>query len=216
MPLQIIGPGFGRTGTKSLKLALEQLGFGPCHHMHEVRDNPLQLPAWEALSEGETADWEAMFTGYRAQVDWPGARYWRELAAFYPEAKVILTKRDPDLWYDSMCKTIIPFVVAAGTHPAEHPNRIAAWGEKALNQQLFSGKLQDRAHAISVYHRHNAEVEREIPKNRLLVFDVGDGWGPLCSFLEVAAPASGFPHENTTRAFYKKEWQEAGAPTAHP
>ena len=110
MALKIIGPGFGRTGTKSLKIALDQLGFGPCHHMHEVRDNPEQLPAWENAARGGRCDWEAMFSGYVAQVDWPGARYWRELAARYDEAKVILTVRDPELWYDSMSKTIIPLI----------------------------------------------------------------------------------------------------------
>jgi hypothetical protein len=96
MALQIIGPGFGRTGTNSLKVALEHLGYGPAHHMFEVRDDPALLPAWEALSRGGAGDWDAIFRSYRAQVDWPGARYWRELAVHYPDAKVVLTVRDPD------------------------------------------------------------------------------------------------------------------------
>ena len=117
MALEIIGPGFGRTGTHSLKIALEHLGFGPCHHMFEVRDHPEQLPAWEAVARGEPVDWDEVFRGYRAQVDWPGARVWRELARHWPEAKVILTVRDPDEWFDSVQATIAPFLAARGQHP---------------------------------------------------------------------------------------------------
>ena len=87
MGLEIIGPGFGRTGTNSLKIALERLGFGPCHHMFEVRDKPELLPDWEAAARGEKVDWSKVFRGYRSQVDWPGARYWRELAGIFPRPK---------------------------------------------------------------------------------------------------------------------------------
>jgi hypothetical protein len=207
MALKIIGPGFGRTGTKSLKIALEQLGFGPCHHMHEVRDNPEQLAAWEEVARGGHGNWDAMFSGYNSQADWPGARYWRELAAHYPNAKVILTVRDPELWYDSMSKTIIPLVVNAGKLPAELLNRIAAWGEEALNKQLFGGKLESRRHAIRVFEQHIADVRAAVPAKRLLVMDVAEGWQPLCSFLGVAAPGNVFPHDNTTRTFVDKEWK---------
>ncbi len=128
MPLKIIGPGFGRTGTNSLKLALEHLGFGPCHHMFEVRDNPELLADWEAAARGEPVDWDKVFRGYRSQVDWPGARYWRELAQHFPEAKVILSVRDPDAWFDSVQATIAPFIAARGKHPSPHVNAIAEMG----------------------------------------------------------------------------------------
>lgn len=108
MALEVIGAGFGRTGTNSLKLALERLGFGPCHHMFEVRDNPEQLPAWQAVARGKGADWDAMFKGYRAQVDWPGAAYWKQLSDHYPDAEVILSVRDPDVWFDTVQSTIGP------------------------------------------------------------------------------------------------------------
>ena len=108
--LKIIGAGFGRTGTHALKLALERLGFGPCHHMFEVRDNPRQLPAWEALARGEAVDWNSVFEGYNAQVDWPGARYWRQLSDHYPDAKMILTVRPAIRWYESVETTIYPFI----------------------------------------------------------------------------------------------------------
>ena len=114
MPLEVIGPGFGRTGTNSLKIALEQLGFGPCHHMFEVRDNPERLADWEKAARGEKVDWDHVFRGYRSQVDWPGARYWRELVRHYPTAKVVLSVRDPDEWFDSVQATIVPFLAARG------------------------------------------------------------------------------------------------------
>lgn len=105
MTLEIIGAGFGRTGTNSLKLALEQLGFGPCHHMFELRDHPELVPDWEAAANGQKMDWQQVFSNYRSQVDWPGARYWRELAFAFPDAKVILSIRDPNEWFDSVQAT---------------------------------------------------------------------------------------------------------------
>jgi Sulfotransferase domain len=95
MALRVIGAGFGRTGTHSLKLALEQLGFAPCHHMYEVRAHPEQLAFWQAAARGELPDWDEVFAGFAAQVDWPGARFWRELAEHFPHAKVILSVRRP-------------------------------------------------------------------------------------------------------------------------
>ena len=132
MALEIIGPGFGRTGTNSLKVALEHLGYGPAHHMFEIRDNPPLLSPWQALARGESGDWDAAFRGYRSQVDWPGARYWRELAAYYPEAKVILTIRDPDEWFDSIEATILKFMAGRGTYPDPHQNAIAEMAQKVV------------------------------------------------------------------------------------
>ena len=117
MALEIIGPGFGRTGTHSLKIALEQLGFGPCHHMFEVRDHPSSCRPGRPWHAASAVDWDEVFRGYRAQVDWPGARVWRELARHWPEAKVILTVRDPDAWFDSVQATIAPFLAARGSIP---------------------------------------------------------------------------------------------------
>ena len=131
MALEIIGPGFGRTGTHSLKIALEQLGFGPCHHMFEVRDHPEQLPAWQAVARGEQVDWDQVFRGYRAQADWPGARVWRELARHWPEAKVILTVRDPDEWFDSVQATIAPFLAPRGAHSSTARRRDRAHGVRS-------------------------------------------------------------------------------------
>ena len=208
MPLEIIGPGFGRTGTHALKLALERLGFGPAHHMFEVRDNPEQLQSWEAAARGEKVDWEDVFDGYRAQVDWPGARYWRELAQRYPEAKVILTVRDPDDWFDSVQATINPFLAARGKHPSPHANAIAEMAYRAVAVQVFDDRLSDRDHVIRVFRRHIAEVQSEIPSDRLLTFNVREGWGPLCAFLQVEAPDGSFPWTNSSKVFVEKEWKQ--------
>ena len=211
MSLEIIGPGFGRTGTYSFKIALEHLGFGPAHHMFEVRDNPHLLPDWQAIADGKLVDFERVFAGYRSQVDWPGARVWSELADRYPTAKVILTVRDPDEWYDSIEKTILPFVAGRGTHNGEHPNAIAEMANGLIVEQVFDGRLDDRRHAISVFRAHNKKVHETIDPSRLLVFDVGEGWEPLCRFLDVPVPSISFPRLNSSRQFVEDEWA-GGAP----
>lgn len=208
MPLEVIGPGFGRTGTNSLKLALEHLGFGPCHHMFEVRDKPELLPDWEAAADGETVDWNKVFSGYRSQVDWSGARYWRELSRHFPKAKVILSVRDPDAWFDSVQATIAPFVSARGKHASPHVNAIAEMAHKAIVAQLFDGRISEREHAIRVFKKHIAEVQAEIPAHRLLTFDLRDGWQPLCDFLEVEAPDVAFPRTNSSKEFVDEEWKQ--------
>lgn len=208
MALDIIGAGFGRTGTSSLKLALEHLGFGPCHHMFEVRDNPHLLLDWERVANGETVDWDSVFQGYRSQVDWPGARVWRELAAHYPDAKVILTVRDPDEWYDSIAATIIPLIEARGQHAVPHVNGIANMGYKLIAEQVFGDRWKDRRHAISVFNAHIAEVQRTIPRERLITFDVREGWEPLCAFLGVPVPLISFPKLNSSTHFVETEWKQ--------
>jgi hypothetical protein len=207
MALDIIGPGFGRTGTNSLKIALELLGFGPCHHMYEVRDNPDQLDGWVAAAKGKAVDWDQIFQGYRSQVDWPGARYWRELVAHYPKARVILTIRDPDEWYESMKATIIPFVGTRGTHEVPFVNQLLDMGHETVFEQVFNGRLHDRDYAIRTFNRHIAEVQSEVPSDRLLTFDVRQGWKPLCDFLGIETPATPFPRTNSSKAFVEEEWK---------
>ena len=207
MALEIIGPGFGRTGTSSLKTALETLGFGPCHHMFEVRDHPEQLPAWQAAARGERVDWDRVFRGYRSQTDWPGARYWRELAAHYPDARVILTVRDPDAWFDSVQATIVPFLAARGRHPSPHVNAIGEMGQELIANQVFADRLTDRAHATRILREHVAEVQARIPADRLLVMDVREGWEPLCAFLGKKVPEEPFPWTNSSKQFGEEEWK---------
>jgi hypothetical protein len=206
MALEIIGAGFGRTGTNSLKIALELLGFGPCHHMFEVRDNPELLPDWQRAANGETVDWDQVFRGYRSQVDWPGARYWRELTEHFPNAKVVLSVRDPQGWFDSVQATIAPFVAARGSHADAHVNAIAEMAYQTIVAPLFDDRLSERAHAIHVFEDHIAEVQATIPGDRLLTFDLREGWAPLCAFLGVDVPDIPFPKTNSSREFTEDEW----------
>ena len=193
MALEVIGAGFGRTGTESMKLALEALGFGPCHHMSEVTAESGQRDAWRALAKGAAPDWDRIFAGYRAAVDWPAAFYWRALAAHYPQAKVLLTLRSAESWYQSMCNTIIPVVETSEDRDS--------LGVSLVAEQVFDGRLRDRDHAIAVFERNTAEVQAAIPAERLLVFHLGDGWAPLCRFLGKPLPDGPFPRSNSTAEF---------------
>ena len=206
MPLEIIGAGFGRTGTNSLRLALDLIGFGPCHHMHEVAAHPRQVPIWQAAAEGGPMDWELVFAGYRSQVDWPGARYWRELADAFPRAKVILTVRQPERWYRSFAATIAPELLAPPA--SDDPVAVARrrMQRETIAQQVFGGRPLDRTHAIAVFRDHVAEVSRSVAAERLLIFDVTQGWGPLCAFLAVREPDTPFPRTNTVREFHEGRW----------
>ncbi len=204
MPLKVIGAGFGRTGTLSLKTALEMLGFGPCHHMTEVLDDlDRQGPLWNRVVAGKGADWDAVFAGYQATVDWPGCHYWAELAAHYPEAKVILTLRDPARWYASMKETI--FAAPASRwimlllRVIRHPMR---FGHAIITQRTF-GFDQSEANAVAVFEQHNAAVRRGIAPDRLLEFDVRQGWEPLCAFLGVPVPDAPFPRTNDREEFQR-------------
>jgi hypothetical protein len=213
MALDIIGAGFGRTGTSSLKTALEHLGYGPTHHMFEVRDNPAQLPHWQRLARGGTPDWDTIFTGYRSQTDWPGARYWRELAAHYPDAKVILTVRDPDEWYDSVSATILKLTAARDQIDNAHIRGLVNMAHAIVDVGEFNGRFTDRGYAISVFKRHNAEVQAAFPASRLLTFDVSEGWEPLCAFLGCGVPPISFPRLNSSKQFTETEWKDEIAPT---
>ena len=205
MSLEVIGPGFGRTGTNSLRRALEVLGFGPCHHMYELEEHPELLPNWEALARGEKADWDEVFAGYRAQVDWPGARFWRELCAYYPDAKVVLSVREPQGWYDSMEKTIVPHLEKCGMGNDENLNPRLLMNNELINRQTFDGRISERAYAIDKYNANIAEVQAEIAPERLLTFDVRQGWEPLCAFLGVGVPDADFPNTNSSKDFNDPE-----------
>mgnify|MGYP003383071765 CR=1 FL=1 len=147
-----------------------------------------------------------MFSGYRSQVDWPGARYWRELAAHYPKAKVILTVRDPEKWFASIETTILQFLAGRGHHPHPHQNAIAEMANQLIAEGVFDGRMSDRSHAISVFNAHIADVQATIPPSRLLTFNVAQGWGPLCQFLGCEIPAISFPRLNSSAQFVDEEW----------
>jgi len=201
MPLSVIGAGFGRTGTLSLKRALERLGFGPCHHMLEVLAHPAQARGWRAAARGEPVDWDALLAGYCAAVDWPACHFWRELSQHYPAAKVVLTARDADAWYESLSATIGKFADGSQRLP---PN---ALGRLIVMERTFGGRIADPAHAKAVYRRHVEAVMAGLPADRLLVFDVANGWAPLCRFLGRPIPGEPFPRSNSREEF----WQHMAA-----
>jgi sulfotransferase family protein len=200
--LEIFGVGFGRTGTLSLKKALERLGFGPCHHMLGLFEDPDTVALWQAAARGEPVDWTRVYQGYRSGVDWPGAAFWRQITAAFPEAKVILTERDPDAWYASAESSIHAAAVAPLPDDADPLfARVRQMSLDVVWDGVFSGRFTDRQHALDVYEGHIAAVERELDPARLLVFEVGQGWEPLCAFLGVPAPDEPFPRSNDRAAF---------------
>ncbi len=202
MSITVIGSGFGRTGTASLKRALEMLGFGPCHHMEEVMENPEQVTHWRAFVAGEPVDWGDVFKGYHAQVDWPGSHVWRELAAAYPDAKVIHSVRPEDAWWNSFSATIGRLFLNYKEMPLlPHVTAMMEAMEIAIVEQTFGGELTNKESALAAYRRRTEEVRSAIPPERLLVFDVAEGWAPLCAFLNVTIPNEPFPRVNSTEEF---------------
>jgi hypothetical protein len=200
MPLKVIGAGFGRTGTSTLQRALDKLGFGPCYHMREIMRNPPFARNWAKLARTGEVDWEETFKGYSSTVDWPSADYWRQLAEHYPEAKVILTVRDPEKWHASMLKTIL---APAGTPDDEMTEQLPPDLHADFMTMHQAGPPFDRdpANDIAIFNRHNEEVKKTIAADRLLVFDVAEGWEPLCRFLGVAVPEEPFPQLNAAQDF---------------
>jgi hypothetical protein len=173
--------------------------------MYELEEHPELLPHWEALARGEKVDWGEVFAGYRAQVDWPGARFWRELCAYYPDAKVVLSVREPEGWYDSMEKTIVPHLERCGTSDDENQNPRLLMNYELISRQTFDGRISERAYAINKYNANIAEVQAEIAPERLLTFDVREGWAPLCAFLGVEVPDVDFPNTNSSKDFNDPE-----------
>jgi hypothetical protein len=204
--VKVIGAGFGRTGTLSLKAALETLGFGPCYHMTDLYSRPCDGRLWEAAARGEPVDWEEIFGDYRATVDWPGCAFYGDLLEAYPHAKVLLAVRDPEEWYESARSTIHAVRRSAYSsavadlvwklYPAFRVTDRVIW------EGTFGGRFEDKEHAISIFERHNEEVKRRVPPERLLVYEVKQGWEPLCDFLGVEVPAGKpFPRLNDADSF---------------
>jgi hypothetical protein len=200
MSLKVIGVGVGRTGTYSLKLAITQLGFGPCHHMEEVAKNlPVQLPLWQAALRGQT-DWAAIYDGFESAVDWPTARFFRELNAAYPEAKFILGHRDARTWAESFGATIYKLISEADQAPEHLREWLAMVSEVIRQTGIPMGRDLDGLEAA--FTAHISAVKAEIPAERLLVYEVKEGWEPLCSFLGVAEPDGPFPRTNNRSEFW--------------
>lgn len=202
MNMQVIGAGVGRTGTYSLKLAINRLGFGPCHHMEEVLLNmPVHVPLWSAAAAGE-ADWSRIYEGYQSAVDWPTACFFRELLREFPSAKFVLTQRDPEKWADSFGATI--YKLLAGRDQA--PGEMRAWLDMAAAVIARTGFPPgfDHGELVQAFNAHNDAVKETIPAGQLLQFDVREGWEPLCAFLDVPVPAEEFPRTNHREEFWDR------------
>ena len=198
MTIKVIGAGFGRTGTLSLKFALEQLGFEKCYHMIEVRQHPDHVEMWRSLSRGESIDWHGLYAGYQASVDWPSCNFWREQMNVYPEAKVILTVRDSKSWYQSVMNTIWK---ASQQQAASNPGASSAMVFEVIWDGIFDGRMEDESHVIAQYDKHNKAVVDEVPKDQLLVFEAKQGWPALCEFLGCSIPSGDYPRVNSTKEF---------------
>ena len=199
MTIKVVGAGVGRTGTHSLKVALEQLLGGPCYHMFEVMQHPDHIAEWQLAADGGTPDWDKLFDGYTAIVDWPAASFWREIADNYPEAKVLLSSRPTDDWWQSANNTI--WEVVRTPEPPVPMLQAQLRMVKTILANRFTPDWSDERAARSAYERHNSKVRAAVPADRLIDWHIGDGWEPICEGLGLPVPAEPFPHLNTTDEF---------------
>jgi hypothetical protein len=210
--MKIIGAGLPRTGTSSLKAALDRLGFGPTYHMFELMQHPEHVERWRPVVNRESVDWERVFAEYDSAVDFPASIYWQELAEAYPEAKVILSVRDPRRWHQSI-GSMGPQMPVDGEFDMaammeQMPPRMRSIFElmpqmnDAAQRMLgpdftMAGGPMEEETAVEIFERHTENVRAALPADRLLVFQASDGWGPLCEFLGVETPVDEpYPHLN--------------------
>jgi hypothetical protein len=198
MSLRVVGAGVGRTGTLSLKVALEKLLGAPCYHMMEVFTHPDHAKQWAAAGRGQKVDWDGLLSGFAAAVDWPASAFWFELAQANPDAIILLSTRDSaETWWGSANDTIL------GRMPQAPPGD---WKDMidVMMRERFTSNYKDRDAAVAAYEKHNADVRRRAPKNRLLEYQPGDGWEPLCRALGVPVPNEPYPHTNTRQEFHQR------------
>lgn len=203
MGLRVVGSGLGRTGTKSLKEALELLLGAPCYHMLECFQRPDDPARWQAAMQGEAVDWDAMLADFAATVDWPAAACWKELAAAYPDALILHSERPADEWFRSADRTILE----GFKKPREEWDEPGtnAWWDMAVTmlEGRFTPDFLDRDAAMAAVDAWNADVRATAPADRLLIWRTGDGWEPICEALGLPVPEAPFPHTNTTEEFRK-------------
>jgi hypothetical protein len=201
MAINIIGVGVGRTGTYTLKLAINKLDCGPCFHMEEVLKNmDVQVPLWSEALKGNP-EWNAIYDGFKSAVDWPTAGFYRELIKAYPTAKFILTERNPENWADSFGSTIYKLVEGKDKAPEKMRNWLNMVNDVLTKSGFPLG--MDRNQLINGFIAHNKAVRESIPSEQLLIFQVKDGWEPLCKFLNVPVPNEPFPRTNNREEFWE-------------
>ncbi|MGH2823557.1 MAG: sulfotransferase family protein [Thermoleophilaceae bacterium] len=205
--MKVIGAGFGRTGTMSLKAALEQLGAGPCFHMIDIIRDPSTLHYWQAAIDGERVDWKEALDGWEGSVDWPGCTFYKQHMETWPEAPVLLSVRDPEAWYKSTSNSIHAAKEMAMRGELQPPEENPPSPEvmQMINgliwQGTFNGRFGDKDYALQVFNDHIEDVKRTVPADRLVIYEIGQGWGPLAEMLGVEAPDAPFPHLNDTESF---------------
>lgn len=199
--MKIIGAGFSRTGTYSLKHALQILDYQPCYHGEEIFQRPDHVKIW-ARALHTMPNWKSLFSGYQAGLDSPVCFFWREIRAVFPDAKVILTKRDPNDWYESFEASLYQAMLHPQRAPVEFQPALVMARALVLEHR-FAGKFEDKGYAIEIYNRHNESVEASFKaeKANLLVFDVSEGWQSLCEFLGQKIPNTEFPVTNSRQQF---------------
>ena len=211
MALKAVGAGLGRTGTHSLKLGLERLLGAPCYHMVEVFSHPAHVPQWKAAATDQPVDWEFVMNGYAAAVDWPACSFWRELSALNPHAPIIYSRRDPEAWWESANATIFSVAPQMGGEMNEWHDMVVA-----LFERKFTGEIKNRDACIAAFKRHEADVLENAPSDRLVVWNVSDGWGPLCEALHVPVPEEPFPKTNTREQFLAHHQETSSQPADQP
>jgi hypothetical protein len=197
MALRVVGAGLGRTGTNSLKLALERLLGEPCYHMLEVIPRPEHHDVWADAYDGTMPDWDKLYDGFGATVDWPAGPFWAQTAEAYPDALILLSVRDPDAWWNSASATI--FTGMDRTFAAGAEGSWARMAQKMITS--FTPEWRDESAAKKAFVAHNDHVRRTAPADRLVEWTPSDGWAPICERLEVPVPNEPFPHANTSEDF---------------
>lgn len=193
MNLRIIGAGLGRTGTTSLKSALEFLLNAPCYHMATLFQRPEDVAFWLAAARGNQPDWSELLTGFSAITDWPGAAFYQDMMHAFPEAKVLLSHREPTAWLKSCRSTIFPKIMETK----------GEWGDmiRAVIHGSFCVDMDNDRACLDAYARHAEQVRQTVPAERLIQWTPDDGWAPICSALDLPVPDQPFPHLNTTETF---------------
>lgn len=204
MGLSVIGAGFGRTGTLSIKAALDQLGFGPCYHMKYVFEDPAHLRRWQSVADGRPPDWDELYAGFASTVDWPGTLYWRELADAYPDARILLSVRATDSWWNSFSSTVTQLIGMRDSFSDAHRRAVLDYAHEIIEKQTFGGDLSDKRAVLAAYENRIGEVKKATAPDRLLVYDITNGWEPLCEFLDVPVPATDFPRGNDSVEFWQR------------
>jgi hypothetical protein len=212
--VKLIGAGLPRTATLSQKVALEMLGLGPCYHMINVIADLDQAALWKRALEGD-GPWGELLDGFNSTVDWPGGYFYKELIDVYPDAKVLLSERDPERWVKSMRETVWAF--RHGNNLMHHLSNARGvidpgWagfigmidGLLWEGNGTFAGENEQAEQLMAGMQRHNDEVKANVPAERLLVWDVSQGWEPLCEFMELPVPSEPFPNVNDSKVFVER------------